>query len=65
MKKILSNKEIISILIEKTGVENQNQLAAYLTNKYGRQVDRRQIDQFARSESLNLTNMLLREAMDD
>lgn len=64
MKKIISNSEIINLLIEQSGCENPNQFAAYLTEKYGINISRQQVNQFQKSERLTITHLLLREALE-
>jgi predicted transcriptional regulator len=56
-----TNSEIIQKLLALTGCENPNQLAAYLTDKYGITITRQQINQFQKSERLTITHLLLRE----
>ncbi len=58
------NKMILQTLMERAGVENQNQLADYLTQKYGVKIDRRQVKQFEKSKTKNLIHLLLREALE-
>jgi len=62
--KVLSNSEILDLLMDKSGCENDNQLAAYLTEKYGKKIDRKQVYQFRDSTSLTITSLLLREALE-
>lgn len=65
MKRIASNSKILDLLIEQSGCENPNQYAAYLTEKYGINITRQQVKQFQNSESLTITHLLLREAMEN
>lgn len=62
--KVLDNSEILDLIIKKTGCENDNQLAAYLTEKYGKEINRQNINQFKKSSSMTVTSMLLREALE-
>ena len=55
------NSEILQKVLELSGCENNNQLAAYLSKKYGVNISRQQINQFKNSERLTLTHLLLRE----
>ncbi len=55
------NSDIIKKVLQLTGCENNNQLAAYLTQKYGINISRQQINQFQNSERLTITHLLLRE----
>lgn len=64
MKKILSNSEIIDLLIEQSGCKNANQFACYLFEKYGMDITRQKINQFQNSSSLTITSLLLREAIE-
>ena len=64
MKKILSNSEIIDLLIEQSGCENANQFAGYLSEKYGMEITRQKVKQFQNSTSLTITSLLLREALE-
>ena len=63
MQRNLSNSDVLDHIIELTGVENDNQLAAYLTEKYGVRITRQQVAQFRRSERVTITHLLLREAL--
>jgi CRISPR/Cas system CSM-associated protein Csm3 (group 7 of RAMP superfamily) len=62
---MLTNQTILQRLIEQAGVENPSQYAAYLSEKYGVAIDRRQIHQFEASQTLNLIHILLREALEE
>jgi predicted transcriptional regulator len=55
------NSEILKKVLELTGCENNNQLATYLTEKYGINISRQQINQFKNSERLTITHLILRE----
>lgn len=55
------NSEILQKVLELTGCENNNQLATYLTDKYGINISRQQVSQFQNSERLTITHLLLRE----
>ena len=59
------NSEIIQKMLELTGCENPNQLALYLSNKYGVTITRQQINQFQSSERSTITHLLLREALEN
>jgi len=64
MQEKLSNREIIDLIIEWSGVKNPSQLSHYLTEKYGVNINRQQINQFQKSEKLTITHLLLREALE-
>lgn len=64
MPKIISNAEALERLIKKSGTENPNQYAAYLTEKYGINITRQQVKQFQNSERITITHLLLREALE-
>lgn len=63
MKENISNASVLDRVIELTGVENDNQLAAYLTEQYGITITRQQVAQFRRSDRVTITHLLLREAI--
>lgn len=58
------NSEIIQKMLNMTGCDNQNQLAAYLTEKYNITITRQQVNQFQKSERSTITHLLLREALE-
>jgi hypothetical protein len=53
LKKILSNEEIADLLLKRTGVENDNQLAGLLG------VERQQINQFRKTRGGQITHKML------
>lgn len=59
------NSEIIQKFLELTGCKNTNQLATYLTEKYGVVITRQQINQFQKAERVTITHLLLREALEN
>lgn len=59
-----SNAEIIKELLVITGCDNPNQLASYLAKKYDMKITRQTINQFGSSDSLTITSILLREALE-
>jgi|GEM_PF-2039361 len=61
---ILSNEQILDRLIAHAGCDNPNQFAAYLSDKYGLTISRQSLNQFKGSTALNLTQALLREALE-
>ena len=63
MQKNISKSEILQRIAELAGVENDNQLAAYLSKRYGCQVTRQQLSQFRRSTTNTVTHILLMEAL--
>lgn len=63
-QKYLTSSQIIDHLIEQSGCENGNQFAAYLTEKYGVNISRQQINQFQNSDRVTITHLLLREALE-
>ncbi len=65
MIKIKPNSEILDALIEKSGCENPNQFASYLSDKYGVPVSRQQVNQFKNAEGKTLVHLLLREAQEE
>ncbi|MCU7927525.1 MAG: hypothetical protein KZQ97_13920 [Candidatus Thiodiazotropha sp. (ex Dulcina madagascariensis)] len=52
-------------MMTRAGVETHSQLADYLSRKYGISIDRRQIHQFEKSQTVNLIHILLREALEE
>ncbi len=64
MARIISNKKIIELAMKKSGCKNPNQLANYLTEKYGVKIARQQIDQFQKSERVTITHLLMRELIE-
>lgn len=58
-----TNAEILDKLIEILPVENDNQLAKYLSDKYQLNINRQLVYQFRKSDKLNITQVLLREAV--
>ena len=65
LHKMQKNSEIIHKMLELTGRDNPNQLAIYLSNKYGVVITRQQINQFQSSERSTITHLLLREALEN
>lgn len=63
-KYMLKNHEIIQKMLVITGSENPNQLAIFLSEKYGINISRQQINQFQKSERLTITHLFLREALE-
>ena len=63
MQKNISKSEILQRIAELAGVENDNQLAAYLSKRYGCQVTRQQLSHFRRSTTNTVTHILLMEAL--
>ena len=61
---MLKNHEIIQKMLVITGSENPNQLAIFLSEKYGINISRQQINQFQKSERLTITHLFLREALE-
>ncbi len=59
----ISNSDVLDKIIALAGVENDNQLATYLSEKYGVKIVRQQVLQFRRSERCTITHLLLREAL--
>lgn len=49
--------------MERAGVSNSNQLAEYLSEKYGVTITRQNVYQFKNSKSVTITSLLLREAL--
>ena len=63
MQKNISKAELLKQVAKLAGVENDNQLAAYLSERYGCQVTRQQLSQFRRSTTNTVTHILLMEAL--
>ena len=63
MQKNISKAELLERVAKLAGVENDNQLAAYLSKRYGCQVTRQQLSQFRRSTTKTVTHILLMEAL--
>ena len=63
MQKNISKAKLLEKIAKLTGVENDNQLAAYLSDRYGCQVTRQQLSQFRRSTTNTVTHVLLMEAL--
>ena len=63
MQKNVSNAEVLDRVIILAGVENDNQLATYLTEQYGVTITRQQVAQFRRSDRITITHLLLRELL--
>ena len=63
MQKNISKSEILQRIAKLAGVENDNQLAAYLSERYGCQVTRQQLSQFRRSTKNTVTHILLMEVL--
>ena len=63
MQKNISKSELLERVAKLAGVENDNQLAAYLSDRYGCQVTRQQLSQFRRSTTTTVTHILLMEAL--
>jgi ribosomal protein S24E len=62
---MLNNNEVLERLMAKAGVENSNQYAKYLSEKYGTDITRQKINQFKSYKTVNLIHILLREALED
>jgi ribosomal protein S24E len=62
---MLSNEEIINKLLIITGCDNHNQLAKYLTEKYGTTITRQTVHKFSQSNGTTITSILLREALEN
>ena len=63
MKENISNSDILDKIIAQAGISNDNQLATYLTERYGVRITRQQVLQFRNSSSMTITHLLLREAI--
>ena len=63
MQKNISKSKLLERVAQLAGVENDNQLALYLSKRYGCQVTRQQISQFRRSKTNTMTHLLLIEAL--
>ena len=63
MQENISKAELLKRVAKLAGVENDNQLAAYLSERYGCQVTRQQLSQFRRSTTNTVTHILLMEAL--
>ena len=63
MQENISKAELLERVAKLAGVENDNQLAAYLSDRYGCQVTRQQLSQFRRSTTTTVTHILLMEAL--
>ena len=62
---MLTNAQVLDRMIELLPeVENRNQLAAYLTEKYGVTISRQQVNQFQTTSAMTITHLLLREALE-
>ncbi len=61
----LTNEQIITRLLILTGCENDNQLAGFLTKKYGKEITRQTIHKFKISKGVTITSILLREALEN
>ena len=62
---MLSNEEIINSLLLISGCDNHNQLAKYLTKKYGVNISRQSVQNFSKADSATtITAILLREALE-
>ena len=57
----MKNKQIVDLVIKKTGSKNRSQLAKFLTKKYDVKITRQQINQFENANALTITNLLLKE----
>ena len=63
MQRNISKAELLERVAKLAGVENDNQLAAYLSERYGCQVTRQQLSQFRRSTKNTVTHILLMEVL--
>ena len=63
MQENISKTELLRRVAKLAGVENDNQLATYLSKRYGCQVTRQQLSQFRRSTTNTVTHILLMEAL--
>ena len=63
MQENISKAELLERVARLAGVKNDNQLAAYLSDRYGCQVTRQQLSQFRRSTTNTVTHILLIEAL--
>ena len=63
MQRNISKAELLKRVAKLAGVENDNQLAAYLSERYGCQVTRQQLSQFRRSTKNTVTHILLMEVL--
>ena len=63
MQENISKAKLLERVAKLAGVENDNQLAAYLSDRYGCQVTRQQLSQFRRSTTNTVTHILLIEVL--
>ena len=63
MQENISKAELLERVAKLAGVENDNQLAAYLSERYKCKVTRQQLSQFRRSTTNTVTHILLMEAI--
>ena len=63
MQKNISKAQLLARVAQLANVDNDNQLALYLSDRYGCQVTRQQLFQFRRSTTNTVTHLLLMEAL--
>lgn len=63
MQENISKAELLERVAKLAGVENDNQLAAYLSERYKCKVTRQQLSQFRRSTTNTVTHILLMEVL--
>ncbi len=62
---MLTNEQVIDRIIDLLPeVDNRNQLAVYLTEKYGVTISRQQVNQFQTTSAMTITHLLLREFLE-
>lgn len=61
---MLKNQEILEALKSQAGCKTDSEYARYLSDKYGVDIKRQQVNQFSKSERLTITHLLLREALE-
>jgi len=65
MSQIITNEEILAIMLKQTKTKNHNQLALFLEDKYGIKNGRQKINQFKKAKTTTITTLffhhLLRE----
>ena len=63
MQENINKAELLERVAKLAGVENDNQLAAYLSERYKCKVTRQQLSQFRRSTTNTVTHILLMEVL--
>ena len=63
MQENISKAKLLERVAKLAGVENDNQLAAYLSERYKCKVTRQQLSQFRRSTTNTVTHILLMEVL--